>query len=279
LALTVLGTTVWVVADANQRDWRGNRFADATWKWVLGCLLLWIVVFPIYLVQRTRVQADRSSNRPRVSAHRAEKAPAIFWWGMLSAAAMIVGGFGPWATLLGVSVSGTDGDGWIIIVLAAFALLCVLGEHQHRVLALLSLIAGVTGVAITLYDRSNLTSAVDEAGAFGALAQVGWGLNLALAASASLAIHAVVAATRASRRANSVGARARHPSVVPLPFQTGALATAPVAPAASTLAQATAPSEAVAPPAGWYVDPDDGSRLRYWGGSGWSSRTATTNDP
>jgi len=48
-ALVVIGSSVWVGADASQRDFSGDRFADRTWKWVVGCLLLWIVAFPIYL--------------------------------------------------------------------------------------------------------------------------------------------------------------------------------------------------------------------------------------
>jgi hypothetical protein len=53
--LLIVGTTVWVAVDASQRDWRNHSFADATWKWVLGMLLLWIVALPVYLVHRGRV--------------------------------------------------------------------------------------------------------------------------------------------------------------------------------------------------------------------------------
>ena len=49
--LVVVGTTIWVGVDASQRDWDG-RFD--TGGWVVGCLLLWIVVFPIYLAQRNK---------------------------------------------------------------------------------------------------------------------------------------------------------------------------------------------------------------------------------
>jgi cytochrome c oxidase assembly factor CtaG len=53
--LLILATTIWVAVDAHGRDWRGHRFADTTWKWVLGCVLLWIVAFPVYLIHRGRV--------------------------------------------------------------------------------------------------------------------------------------------------------------------------------------------------------------------------------
>ena len=57
--LLILGTTVWVAVDASQRDWRNHKFANATWKWVVGMLLLWIVAFPVYLAQRGRVPVKR----------------------------------------------------------------------------------------------------------------------------------------------------------------------------------------------------------------------------
>lgn len=47
--LVVIGTTIWVGVDASRRDW-GKGSGTATW--VLGCVLLWIVVFPWYLAKR-----------------------------------------------------------------------------------------------------------------------------------------------------------------------------------------------------------------------------------
>ena len=49
--LVVLSTSVWVGVDANTRDWSGTPVADKTWKWVLGSLVLWIIVFPVYLMK------------------------------------------------------------------------------------------------------------------------------------------------------------------------------------------------------------------------------------
>ena len=59
IGILIIGTTVWVAVDANQRDWRNHGFANATWKWVVGMLLLWIVAFPVYLAQRVRVPVKR----------------------------------------------------------------------------------------------------------------------------------------------------------------------------------------------------------------------------
>ncbi len=51
ILLAVVGTTIWVGVDASKRDWRGG---SGTATWVVGCILLWIVFFPIYLVKRGR---------------------------------------------------------------------------------------------------------------------------------------------------------------------------------------------------------------------------------
>jgi len=55
--LLIVATTAWVGYDASQRDWSEHSFANRTWKWVVGCLLLWVVAFPVYLVQRGKVPA------------------------------------------------------------------------------------------------------------------------------------------------------------------------------------------------------------------------------
>jgi hypothetical protein len=47
--LVVVGTVIWVGVDASRRDW-GNGAGTGTW--VIGCILLWIVVFPVYLAKR-----------------------------------------------------------------------------------------------------------------------------------------------------------------------------------------------------------------------------------
>lgn len=50
--LFVIATTIWVWADAGGRDWSHDRFANRRWKWVVGCLFLWIIAFPVYLAHR-----------------------------------------------------------------------------------------------------------------------------------------------------------------------------------------------------------------------------------
>lgn len=52
ILLVVVGTSIWVGIDASKRDWGNDSFANGTATWVIGSLLLWIVVFPLYLSRR-----------------------------------------------------------------------------------------------------------------------------------------------------------------------------------------------------------------------------------
>ena len=54
IALLVIGTSLWVAFDASRRDWGEDSFANRPWKWFVGSILLWIVVFPLYLHRRHR---------------------------------------------------------------------------------------------------------------------------------------------------------------------------------------------------------------------------------
>lgn len=50
--LVVVGTTIWVATDVGKRNWKPGSSGAATW--VVGCILLWIIVFPMYLIQRSK---------------------------------------------------------------------------------------------------------------------------------------------------------------------------------------------------------------------------------
>jgi heme/copper-type cytochrome/quinol oxidase subunit 4 len=54
ILLVIVGTTIWLGFDANQRDWRRSSFARNAAIWVVGSLAMWIVVFPLYLFMRQR---------------------------------------------------------------------------------------------------------------------------------------------------------------------------------------------------------------------------------
>src|SRR4051812_6782248 len=54
IILAILGSSIWVLVDAGQRDWSGDSFASSPLVWFFGCLFLWIVIFPVYLIRRGR---------------------------------------------------------------------------------------------------------------------------------------------------------------------------------------------------------------------------------
>jgi hypothetical protein len=117
------------------------------------------------------------------------------WWVLGSAALMVIGAFGPWVKALGQSVSGTDGsnDGWLVVAAAVLGGLLFYTTRTSRSGAVWALLGGVAGLGVTLYDRSHVERAISHAGLLArALVQVGWGLNLALAASLSMAAAGVV---------------------------------------------------------------------------------------
>lgn len=149
----------------------------------------------------------------------AQRGQAVQWWLLGSAALMVIGAFGPWAKALGVSVSGTDGsnDGWLVVAAAVIGGALFWGTRVQRYGAMWGLLGGVAGAGITLYDRSNIQNAINQAGPLGrALAQVGWGLNLDLLASISMAVAAIVYLVQ---RGNAETAVAQTPPFAPPPIE------------------------------------------------------------
>ena len=58
--LILVGSDVWVYIDASRQQEHGSiptfrigrLTIDAPVSWMLGCLLLWVIVFPLYLMAR-----------------------------------------------------------------------------------------------------------------------------------------------------------------------------------------------------------------------------------
>jgi hypothetical protein len=160
---------------------------------------------------------------------------------------MGIGAFGPWVKALGVNVGGTDGanDGWIVVAVALIGALVVLARRGSKASGIFAIVAGTVGAATTIYDRSNVSSAIDNGGPLAQSAvQVGWGLNLAIVASISLAIAGL------------------------------ASFVSPAESVSSPETTSTAPASTQSPPAGWYQDPNDPTLLRYWAGTAWTTHTA-----
>lgn len=78
IALVVFGSSIWVLIDAQRLGVRGEgkgMTSNSPAAWFAGCVLLWIVVFPLYLVTRSKVLAARSGGSP--DAPLAEIAPRL----------------------------------------------------------------------------------------------------------------------------------------------------------------------------------------------------------
>jgi len=54
ILLVQVATVVWIGIDASRRDFSNDGFANKTWKWVVGALVFWILVAPLYLIRRNR---------------------------------------------------------------------------------------------------------------------------------------------------------------------------------------------------------------------------------
>jgi hypothetical protein len=59
LVVVVAGTSIWVLVDSTQlgakRDLAGGAAGTSPAAWFFGCLLFWIVVFPMYLYSRDKI--------------------------------------------------------------------------------------------------------------------------------------------------------------------------------------------------------------------------------
>ena len=126
--------------------------------------------------------------------------------GLISAAAMVVGVlFGPWATLFAKtsfthSVSGIDSGnhGWLVVGFAAVGAVAFAGSLRasNLWLAACAVAAGGAAVAVTLHDRRDIQHGlsgvhISIVQALRSFVRVGWGLNLALGASAIMTLAAL----------------------------------------------------------------------------------------
>lgn len=126
--------------------------------------------------------------------------PGVFWWAVVSAGLMIVGSFGPWSRAFIVTVSGVDGDGWLVILAAVAALVALyFGAKRpglRRVSIIVCALAGAAGLGVVIYDGNDIfgnQSSGDEDDLFGGtdLVTPGWGIWMAGLASASLVLASI----------------------------------------------------------------------------------------
>jgi hypothetical protein len=132
---------------------------------------------------------------PSTSGSVVADQPQVWWVALIAAAAMVIGGFGPWATALGfVSVNGTQGVGWLVITAGVVALLALWSEGRSRQGGhplVLAAVAGIGGALVAIYTFARLESAQGELlGERIDLVDPAWGLYLAVIASGTLAVAA-----------------------------------------------------------------------------------------
>src|SRR3954462_466244 len=67
--ILVVGTSVWVILDANshgiRNDYKVTWYRGGPVKWGLGCLLLWIPIFPTYVrARKNLIRSADAAGRP-----------------------------------------------------------------------------------------------------------------------------------------------------------------------------------------------------------------------
>jgi hypothetical protein len=114
-----------------------------------------------------------------------------FFAAAISLILMVVGAFGPWATVLGIrTINGTTGgrDGWVVIGAAGVAaiVLLIIMATRRRWLAIIPLLAGAAAAATAAYDITDINSLYN-----GAVASAQWGIYLALVGSIGLIVSSI----------------------------------------------------------------------------------------
>ncbi len=140
-----------------------------------------------------------TETHPALAAPARPDVKPLVAWIAASAAAMVIGALGPWASVADlVTVNGTEGDGWYIfgagLLTAALAVPVLLRNTARRSL-LIAAVVGAIATLITAVDLADISSFAGSDG-FGSIVDTGWGLYLALAGSISVAVASVVAWVR-----------------------------------------------------------------------------------
>jgi hypothetical protein len=152
------------------------------------------------LAQATQAAGPRADTASQVSSR------TVIWWALASAAFMIIGGLGPWATAFTVSVSGTSGDGWFLIVggLAAGAEAVRRMLAPRRLIGMIGMaVVGVVCAIVAIVDFGSFSDDLTDV-----VADPGWGLYLSLIASLSLCAATTVLLVQHRRASRMPAARA-----------------------------------------------------------------------
>lgn len=126
----------------------------------------------------------------------------LLWWGLASAVLMALGSIGPWirvGAFPGGGIVERHNGGLLVLAAAVIGASLLVVWQQRRAAGVAALLAGLVGLAVRLHDRRHLTSLLrgrhfpPGVHVFTPLfIHVGWGLDLALLASLSLAVCGLV---------------------------------------------------------------------------------------
>lgn len=111
------------------------------------------------------------------------------------AGALVLGSLGPWASVLGFSANGIDGDGWFTLIFGLVAAVATWETVKHaptpRFKApLVAVICAGLAVALMVYEIINIYSSSSEFFDTTVRASPGWGAWLATIGAIALAIGA-----------------------------------------------------------------------------------------
>ncbi len=112
------------------------------------------------------------------------------------AGALILGSLGPWASVMGFSANGIDGDGFITIILGIVAAVAtwetVTRSNAARFKApLVALVCGALALALMVYELINIYSSSSEFFDTTVRASPGWGAWLTTLGAIALSIGAL----------------------------------------------------------------------------------------
>jgi hypothetical protein len=129
--------------------------------------------------------------------HDHRKPSVLYWAAVAAAAAMMIGGLGPWTTTVLRSTNGTESDGWVMIATGAFVAAHLAWAHARsysgKGTAAGLLLGGGVAAVTAVYDLTDISAIANgsEPAFLQDVLSPGWGIYVSLAAGVALAILAL----------------------------------------------------------------------------------------
>jgi Uncharacterised protein family UPF0547 len=145
----------------------------------------------------TLAAASRGSSMESILAKPLDRRGWFLLWGLASALLMVLGSVGPWARFGAVAFG--RGGALLVLALAVIGAALLVVWRERRAAGIAALVIGLLGLAVTLHARRRLRRLILgmrlRAGIHfftPGFIHVGWGLDLALLSSLSLALCGLV---------------------------------------------------------------------------------------